>query len=46
MHAKMDNLGDQIPEYGVEALVSIIEDNRTLIAALKEAGEHFSGFKR
>jgi hypothetical protein len=46
MHAKNDNLEDQVPEYGLEALVSIIDDNRTLIAALKEAGEHFSMFKR
>lgn len=47
MHAKKnDNLEDQVPEYGLEALVSIIDDNRTLIAALKEAGERFSMFKR
>ena len=41
MHAKNDKLEDQVPEYGLEALVSIIDDNRMLIAALKEAGEHF-----
>jgi hypothetical protein len=39
-------LEDQVPEYGLEALVSIIDDNKALIAALKEAGERFSIFKR
>ena len=37
---------DQVPEYGLEALVSITEDNKALITALKEAGEHFSIFKQ
>jgi hypothetical protein len=47
MHVqKKDILEDQVPEYGLEALVSIIEDNKALIAALKEAGEHFSIFKQ
>jgi hypothetical protein len=46
MHRKKDALEDQVPEYGLEALVSIIDDNKALIAALKEAGEHFSIFKR
>jgi hypothetical protein len=46
MHKKKDILEDQVPEYGLEALVSMIEDNKALIAALKEAGERFSIFKR
>ena len=46
MHKKKDVLEDQVPEYGLEALVSMIEDNKALIAALKEAGERFSIFKR
>jgi hypothetical protein len=39
-------LEDQVPEYGLEALVSIIDDNKALISALQETGEHFSIFKR
>ncbi len=46
MHAQKDVLEDQVPEYGLEALVSIIDDNDQLIAALKDAGEHFSIFKQ
>jgi hypothetical protein len=46
MQEQKDILEDQVPEYGLEALVSIIDDNKTLIAALKEAGEHFSTFKQ
>ncbi|HWS19764.1 MAG TPA: hypothetical protein VN239_03675 [Nitrososphaera sp.] len=46
MRAKNEKLEDQVPEYGLEALVSVIDDNKTLIAALKEAGEHFSMFKQ
>jgi hypothetical protein len=38
-------LEDQVPEYGLEALVSIIDDNKELIATLKKAGEQFSMFK-
>ncbi len=41
-----DSLEDQIPAYGLEALVSMIDDNSTLIAALNAAGERFSLFKR
>jgi hypothetical protein len=41
-----DNLEDQIPAYGLEALVSLIDDNNTLISALNAAGERFSLFKR
>jgi hypothetical protein len=46
MQAQKDILEDQVPEYGLEALVSIIDDNKALIAALKEAGERFSIFKQ
>jgi hypothetical protein len=46
MGERKDILEDQVPEYGLEALVSIIDDNKALIAALKEAGERFSIFKR
>jgi hypothetical protein len=41
-----DDLEDQVPAYGLEALVSMIDDNITLIAALNAAGERFSIFKR
>ncbi len=46
MRKQKDILEDQVPEYGLEALVSIIDDNKALIAALKDAGERFSIFKR
>ena len=46
MHKQKDALEEQVPEYGLEALVSIIDDNKALIAALKEASERFSIFKR
>ena len=44
MLKQKDVLEDQVPEYGLEALVSIIDDNEVLIAALKEAGKRFSTF--
>ncbi|MFL6483310.1 MAG: hypothetical protein ACJ70Z_01140, partial [Nitrososphaera sp.] len=46
MRKKKELLEVQIPEYGLEALVSIIDDDRELIEALKEAGQRFSTFKR
>jgi hypothetical protein len=46
MRERKDILEDQVPEYGLEALVSIIDDNKKLIATLKKAGEHFSMFKQ
>lgn len=46
MDKQKDVLEDQVPEYGLEALVSMIDDNKALIAALKDAGERFSIFKR
>ncbi len=46
MSEKNEPLEDQIPEYGLEALVSLIDDHRALIQVLEEAGERFSTFKR
>ena len=46
MLKQKDDLEDQVPEYGLEALVSTIDDNEALIAALKEAGKRFSTFKQ
>ncbi len=46
MLKQKDVLEDQVPEYGLEALVSIIDDDKALIAALKEAGKRFSIFKQ
>ena len=46
MEKHKDSLEDKIPAYGLEALVSLIDDKNTLIAALNAAGERFSLFKR
>ena len=46
MSKQKDALEEQVPAYGLEALVSVIEDENTLIAALKEAGKHFPTFKQ
>lgn len=46
MLKQKDVLEDQVPEYGLEALVSIIDDDKALIAALKEAAKRFSTFKQ
>ncbi len=46
MHKQKGSLEDQVPEYGLEALVSTIDDYKMLIAALKEAGERFSIFRQ
>ena len=46
MLKQKDVLEDQVPEYGLEAFVSTIDDNEALIAALKEAGKRFSTFKQ
>ena len=46
MLKQKDVLEDQVPEYGLEALVSIIDDDKALIAALKEASKRFSTFKQ
>ncbi len=39
-------LEDQVPEYGLEALVSTIEDRKELLKALKAASKRYSTFKR
>ena len=46
MSKQKDVLEDQVPAYGLEALVSVIEDDDALIAALKEASKRFPIFKR
>jgi hypothetical protein len=46
MSKQEDVLEDQELSYGLEALVSVIDDEDALIAALKEAGKRFSIFKR
>jgi hypothetical protein len=46
MSKQKDALEEQVPSYGVEALVSMIEDDDSLIAALKEAGKRFPILKR
>ena len=46
MGKRKDDLDEQIPAYGLEALVSMIDDNDALITALKAAGQRFSIFKR
>ena len=35
-----DPLEDQIPAYGVEALISIIDDREELISAIKASRKH------
>lgn len=37
---KKDSLENQVPEYGLEALVSTIEDKDELISAIKAARKH------
>jgi len=46
MSKQNDPLEEQEPAYGLEALVSVIEDDNALIAALKEAAKRFPIFKR
>ena len=46
MSKQEDILEDQVPSYGLEALVSVIEDDDALIAALKGASKSFSIFKQ
>lgn len=46
MLKKKDPLEDQVPEYGLEALVSTIDDREELMAALKAAGKRFSVLKQ
>ena len=46
MSTQKDDLECQELAYGLEALVSLVEDDDALIAALKEAGKRFPIFKR
>ncbi len=46
MNKEKDALTDQVPEYGLEAYVSTIDEYKALIAALKEASERFSILRR
>ncbi len=46
MRERKDILEDQVPEYGLEALVLTIDDSKELIATLKKAGDHFSTLKQ
>jgi hypothetical protein len=46
MRERKDILEDQVPEYGLEALVLTIDDSKELIATLKKTGEHFSTLKQ
>lgn len=43
---RKDPLEDEVPAYGLEALVSAIDDREELMAALKAASERCSIFKR
>jgi hypothetical protein len=43
---KRDPLEDQVPEYGLEALVSTIDDKEELLKALRDASERCSAFRR
>lgn len=42
MRRKKDPLEDQVPEYGLEALVSTIDDRDELLKALKAASDRCS----
>ena len=46
MGKKISRLEDQMPEYGLEALVSTIDDRDELKKALKAASERCSMLKR
>jgi hypothetical protein len=46
VHKRRVPLEDQVPEYGLEALVGTIEDRKELLKALKVAGKRCSTFKR
>jgi hypothetical protein len=46
MQKQKEALKEQVPEYGLEALVSTMDDYKALIAALKEASKRFSTFKQ
>ena len=42
MGKRKDPLEDQVPEYGLEALVSTIDDKEELVKVLKAANERWS----
>lgn len=46
MGRRKDPLEEEVPEYGLEALVSTIDDKDELMAALKAAGRRFSIFRK
>lgn len=46
MDRRKDPLEDEVPSYGLEALVSTIDDHDKLILALKEANRRCLLFKR
>lgn len=46
MGRQKDRLEDQVPEYGLEALVSTIDDKDKLIKALKAASQRHRALKR
>jgi hypothetical protein len=46
MVRRKDALEDQVPEYGLEALVSTIDDKDELMKALRAAGVRSSTFKK
>jgi hypothetical protein len=43
---RKDPLEDQVPEYGLEALVSTIDDKEELVKALKAANERWSVLRK
>ena len=45
MDQRKDQLEDQEPEYGLEALVSTINDKDELMNALKKINEHSAIFR-
>lgn len=42
MHSRRDELEDQVPEYGFEALMSMIENKEELLRALREVSKRYS----
>ena len=46
MVRRKDPLEEQVPEYGLEALVSTIDDRDELLKALRQASERCSAVRR
>ena len=46
MGKRKDPFEEEVPEYGLEALVSTIDDKDELMTALKAAGRRFSIFRK